>query len=195
MPDILTGADPISGSRLSWQETKVIKNCYRGAVAPVDAVAGVLWQDSGDDSFWQYDGAVWNRPNIEVGDWTPAITFGGAAVGVTYGANNAGRYVRIGDWVFLTGRLQLTSKGTSVGGVLITPLPFTCKNVDGAWSPSNHKLNLITFADQWTGFITANTVDITMGEQTMAGVYSDLTNVDFANNSVVIISAHYEIET
>jgi len=129
-----------------------------------------------------------------VGDWTPAITFGGAAVGVTYGANNAGRYILIGDWVTLTGRLQLTSKGTSVGAVLITPLPFTCKNVDGAWTPVNLRLNKISFAVQWTAFIASNTADITVGEQTAAGVYTDLTDADFADDSVVTINVTYEIE-
>jgi len=130
-----------------------------------------------------------------VGDWTPAITFGGAAVGVTYGANNAGRYVRIGNWVTLTGRLQLTSKGASNGGVLITPLPYTCKNVDGAWTPVNARLNKITFADQWTLFIAANTADITVGEQTAAaGAYTDLTDANFADDSVVTLNVTYEIE-
>ena len=195
MPGILTGADAISGTRLSFQEANKIKNCYRGAAAPVDAVAGVLWQDSADDRLYQYDGAAWNLiPPYEVDDWTPALTFGGLAVGMTYGANNAGRYVRIGDWVWLTGRLQLTAKGTSVGGALITPLPFTAKNVDGAWTPVNMRLNVISFADQWVGFIAANTADITIGEQTMAGVYTDLDNTNFANTSVIMINAHYEIE-
>jgi len=129
-----------------------------------------------------------------VGDWTPAITFGGAAVGATYGANNAGRYIRIGDWVTLTGRLQLTSKGTSNGAVLITPLPFTAANEDGAWTPVNARLNKISFADQWTLFIAANTADITVGEQTMAGVYTDLTDADFANDSVVTINVTYEVQ-
>ena len=195
MADVLTGADCIKGELIGLNKINALKNQYRAAAAPADAVAGVFWQDSADDRLYQYDGAAWNIiPYYEVGDWTPAITFGAAAVGVTYVVNNAGRYVRIGDWVWLTGRLQLTSKGSSVGDALLTPLPFTCKNDDGSWVPTNHRLNVVTFANQWTCFIAANTADITFGEQTEAGVFSAITNADFSNTSVVMIGAHYEIE-
>ena len=196
MADILTGADAISGSRLSYQEANKIKNCYRGAAAPADAVAGVLWQDSADDRLYQYDGAAWNLlgPD-EVGTWTPAITFGGLAVGVTYGATNAGRYVRMGNWVTITGRLVLTSKGASNGDALITGLPFTCKNDNGSYAAANVRLFNITFADQWTAYVNINTKTIPLNEVTAAGgVLTTLTDANFADNSEVVIGATYEIE-
>ena len=58
------------------------------------------------------------------GSWTPGVTFGGAAAGVTYGASNGGRYTRIGRLCIASFLLQLTSKGSSTGTVQLTGLPF-----------------------------------------------------------------------
>ena len=58
------------------------------------------------------------------GSWTPGISFGGAAVGVTYGANNGGRYTRIGRLCVATFLLQLSNKGSSAGAAQLTGLPF-----------------------------------------------------------------------
>ena len=129
------------------------------------------------------------------GNWTPAITFGGLAVGVTYNAaTTLGRYVRFGDWVIVTGRLVLTSKGASVGNALITPLPFTCKNYEGSWAEASVGLNKITFANQWTSFVAPNEANLYLQEQTEAGVQTPLTNTNFANDSVLRLNVTYEIE-
>ena len=60
----------------------------------------------------------------EQGTWTPAITFGGSATGVTYSTQN-GDYVRIGNVVHIGLEIRLTSKGTDTGSFRITSLPFT----------------------------------------------------------------------
>ena len=128
-------------------------------------------------------------------NWTPAIVFGGAAVGVTYNAaTTLGRYMRIGNWVMVSGRMQLTSKGTSVGNAQITPMPFTCKNYDGSYAILNLYLNYVTFANQWFGFMSPNTDDLNLYEQTEGGTQTNLTNTDFANNSVVMFGGVYEVE-
>ncbi len=55
-----------------------------------------------------------------------AISFGGAAVGVTYDAGETkGKYTKIGDRVLFTLRLLLTNKGSSVGSAKMGGLPFT----------------------------------------------------------------------
>lgn len=59
----------------------------------------------------------------EEGTWTPGITFGGNAVGVTYGSQSA-RFTRIGDVVYFRINLVLTSKGSSTGAMAITGLPY-----------------------------------------------------------------------
>jgi hypothetical protein len=57
------------------------------------------------------------------GTWTVGITFGGAAVDVTYTRQN-GRYIKVGKLVTIWGQLLLSSKGTSNGNIAITGLPF-----------------------------------------------------------------------
>ena len=194
MPDILTGANAISGSRLSFEEANIIKNCYYGA-EPANPVTGLLWRSNVDEVLRQYNGAAWDIiPFHSVGTWTPAITFGGAAVGVAYGGTNAGRYVKLGDWVSITGRLVLTSKGSSNGDALITALPFTCKNDNGSYAAASVGLFNITFADQWTAYVNINTKTILLNEVTAAGgVLTALTDANFAANSEIVIQATYEV--
>lgn len=57
------------------------------------------------------------------GTWTPVLTFGGAAVGMTY-AVQTGRYTRIGRLVVLECSISLSAKGSSVGGATITGIPY-----------------------------------------------------------------------
>jgi hypothetical protein len=69
--------------------------------------------------------------DYEEGTWTPAITFGGNSVGVTYSASNGGYYTKVGRLVTLTFVLNVTNKGSSTGGAVITGAPFSCINAEG----------------------------------------------------------------
>jgi hypothetical protein len=62
--------------------------------------------------------------DYEEGTWTPSVTFGGGSTGVTYSARN-GYYTKIGNLVYLTCLINLTSKGSSAGQFRIAGLPFT----------------------------------------------------------------------
>ena len=55
--------------------------------------------------------------------FTPAIAFGGASVGVTYGAAE-GKYTVIGNICFFDIYIDMSSKGSSTGNVTITGLPI-----------------------------------------------------------------------
>ena len=195
MPNYKTGGDLISGDRFGDDEGNAVKNHYYGPDEPADAVAGVIWVKSTDDKVYRYDGAVWVvlGPDI-VGTWTPAISFGLAAVGVVYGGTNGGRYVRFGDWVTITGWMVLTNKGSSNGNARIEDLPFTCKDDDASYSPVSIRLENVSFADKWTAWVVKNDDAIDLIEITNGGVISSLTDADFANNSTVMISVSYEIE-
>ena len=61
--------------------------------------------------------------DYEEGTWTPAVTFGGASTGVTYGTQE-GRYTKIGRLVYATLHITLSNKGTSTGSFLIHGLPY-----------------------------------------------------------------------
>lgn len=61
--------------------------------------------------------------DYEEGTWTPAIAFGGASTGITYGSQS-GHYVKIGKNVWIWGTVQLTDDGSATGAATITGLPF-----------------------------------------------------------------------
>jgi hypothetical protein len=69
-----------------------------------------------------------------VGDWTPTLT--AATPGTPTYASQFGRWTRVGDLVFLWGRIQLSSKGGITGSLSISDLPFTVANFAPAYDPS-----------------------------------------------------------
>lgn len=56
-------------------------------------------------------------------NWTPAVTFGGGSTGITYGTQ-VGRAVKLGQLVFASFDIVLTSKGSSTGAAVIGGLPY-----------------------------------------------------------------------
>lgn len=81
------------------------------------------------------DGGL-SSPRVEnvarSGAWTPVLTFGGAAVGMTQAATfPAGFWYRIGDLVFWSLDINLTAKGSSVGSASIGGLPFRAMTANG----------------------------------------------------------------
>lgn len=65
------------------------------------------------------------------GTFTPNITFGGTANGLTY-YTQKGVYTRVGDVVSAAIYLYISNKGTGVGNVVISGLPFAAKVVNGS---------------------------------------------------------------
>jgi len=61
--------------------------------------------------------------DYEEGTWTPGLTFGGSASGISF-SGQEGVYTRIGRLVHVSGRFSLTSKGAETGTANITGLPF-----------------------------------------------------------------------
>jgi hypothetical protein len=128
--------------------------------------------------------------DYEEGTWTMGVSFGGASVGVTYGVNT-GTYVKIGRQVTVNGYLLLANKGSSTGSALITGLPFTIANSGSNYSAPSFRLNEISFANQYQAYGPYNTTTIVLDELTEAGVLSNISDANFANNSEVILSFTY----
>ena len=126
----------------------------------------------------------------EEGTWTPTITFGGAAVGVTYGAN-AGTYTRIGNVV--TGRfiLGLSSKGSSSGSAVISGLPFTvnASNLGSAVVELALNFNVAMVS---SGYCGDNTTTISLFTWGATGM-SAATDLNFANNTRLDMWIQYNI--
>lgn len=127
------------------------------------------------------------------GSWTPAVSFGGGSVGITYGANNGGRYTRIGRLCIATFLLQLTAKGSSTGAAVLSGLPFTSLT-----SPV-----LATMSVGWAASLSgiSGTVEglVASGATTIAlygangGAAAALTSSNFTNSSQLQGVAIYDI--
>jgi hypothetical protein len=128
--------------------------------------------------------------DYEEGTWTIGVTFGGASVGVVY-ANNTGTYTKIGRQVTINGLIELSNKGSSSGAARITGLPFTIANTFSNYSAPTLRLSNIAFLNQFEGYGEVGDTTIRLQESTSLGVVTDLTEVEFANNSGIILSFTY----
>jgi hypothetical protein len=128
--------------------------------------------------------------DYEEGTWTMGVSFGGASVGVTT-VNNTGTYTKIGRQVTVNGLLELSSKGSSSGAARITGLPFTIPNTVGNYSAPSLRLTNIAFLNQFQGYGEINDTTIRLQESTSLGAVSDLTELEFANDSAVMVSFTY----
>jgi len=66
--------------------------------------------------------------DYEEGTWTPVLDFGGGTTGITYGTQSA-KYTKIGNVVYFSFRIYLTSKGSSTGHAHLSGFPFTVANM------------------------------------------------------------------
>jgi hypothetical protein len=70
--------------------------------------------------------------DYEEGTWTPTITFGGGATGLTY-ARQFGKYVRVGNFVNIVGHFQISTVGSSTGSAVVSGLPFSYAAITGGY--------------------------------------------------------------
>jgi hypothetical protein len=128
--------------------------------------------------------------DYEEGVWTMGVSFGGASVAVTY-STNTGKYTKIGRQVTVNGLVELTNKGSSTGDAAITGLPFTIANAFENYAAASIRISVISFSDtpQADGLI--NSTQINLSEVTNAGVFTRLTDADFANTSSIMVTLTY----
>jgi hypothetical protein len=128
--------------------------------------------------------------DYEEGTWTPAISFGGASVAVTYSEQSA-QYTKVGRQVSISGRIFLSNKGTSTGDAVITGLPFTSGSTNPYSAPSSMRVNNVSFADMLQSNVRVNNTEIAISEVTNAGVISNINDANFVNTSDIYFSATY----
>lgn len=128
--------------------------------------------------------------DYEEGEWTPVLKFGGNSVGMTY-TTQVGLYTKIGRQVTITAKIVLSAKGSSTGVATITGLPFSSKDLDGAYSCVTFYLTGITFANAFQGLIIKNTASISMKEVLEDGTATEMDNTNFVDTSYIVLSATY----
>lgn len=123
--------------------------------------------------------------------WTPQLQFGAANVGMTT-STATGTYTRIGSLIFVKGRIVLTAKGSSTGVVTIAGLPI-------AAATENQAVSIASYAN--LASITAPFGQILSGSSSIgllqhgAAAPANMTEANFTNTSVIVISGVYDIST
>jgi hypothetical protein len=124
------------------------------------------------------------------GTFTPTITFGGAAVGNVY-SSQIGSYSRVGNRVYFSLLVALSTKGSSTGNMEISGLPYT--SAASRYSSVTAVAPVTTgVTGSIVGFIDAGTSKIQMRGQNNGGD-TVLTNANATNTTQFIISGHYDI--
>lgn len=128
--------------------------------------------------------------DYEEGTFTPSLTFGGAAVGMTYGTQ-AGSYTKIGNLVTVQIRLVLTAKGSSTGAAIITGLPFASANdAHVCGGPIVVGANFSGLTSPPFAYILANTTAANLADWGATGaVNMDDTNVN-ATTSLELVATY-----
>jgi hypothetical protein len=117
--------------------------------------------------------------DYEEGTFTPTINFGGGSTGLTYnGTFTSGFYTKVGNIVYVNGSVVLTNKGSSSGQARMGGLPFTANGTPPGFSAT--WVN-ITYTGTWTHYVTG--AEMYFQEVSEAGGNTEITNVDFSNNS------------
>jgi hypothetical protein len=129
--------------------------------------------------------------DYEEGSWTPVLAFGGGSTGITY-SSQQGNYTKIGNRVFISGRIGLSNKGSSTGLVTITGLPFTSANtVFNSMSIAGFDLASITGSLQ--AYNAPNTSTVSEITYLGTGTHTGLNQSNFNNGSGLMFNFSYSI--
>jgi hypothetical protein len=103
--------------------------------------------------------------DYEEGTWTPALSASTTPPSsVTY-STQTGYYTKIGNAVFIRGRMTLTSAGTGgVGNTRISGLPFTTQNLAVAIAINIASITLDTGYTSFTGIVLGNSTMLQLNE-------------------------------
>ncbi len=127
-----------------------------------------------------------------VGTFTPSLDFGGLSVGITYSAQ-LGKYTQIGNIVYFSIQITLTSKGISTGTANITGFPVVVVNAN---PPSNAMVQVfqgITIVGD-TQLAIALTTGATAGTFLASGTgvsATQLSDTNFTNTSLIQCNGFY----
>lgn len=125
-------------------------------------------------------------------DFVPTVTFGGAAVGMTYGTRY-GYSVKAGGFVWFSCEINLTAKGTSTGSAVVGGLPYAASKQYSAVSiPYYINMTMTAGTDFGLGGLVFvnSTVNLYL---TRAASTAVLVDTNFTNTSRLILSGCYPV--
>jgi hypothetical protein len=119
------------------------------------------------------------------GQWLPSLTFGGGSLNMTYISRNA-YFSRIGSVCHITGYLNISSIGTSVGIARIEDLPFKVGASALLFPIAVEFGQKITYSGQYSLLAETGTTVLRLKQITEAGVGSDLFDTNFIGTPQII---------
>ena len=131
--------------------------------------------------------------DYEEGTWTPGASFGNGTTGITYHADNGGRYTRVGSLVTVTGYLRLTSKGSSTGTARITGLPFvpTGTGETGNFANAMGYTIAITYSGTLAIYASSGVASMYLISNSSGATSTVLTDTALGNTTATVISLSY----
>lgn len=141
-------------------------------VTPTLGVASATSISFGNEALSAYD----------EGTWTPAMTFGGSATGITY-STQTGIYVKIGKLVWIYGDIVLSNNGSGSGQAEVTGLPVTASANTGQVIPFSSWANTSGVVGNLVGSVLSSTTrfQIFMSGGTIIASATDTTLTNTAN--------------
>jgi hypothetical protein len=128
---------------------------------------------------------------VEAGAFTPSLNFNGGTTGITY-SEQTGEYTRIGNIVFFTVRMALTSKGTDVGNAFISGFPIS---TGGSNAPQTvaHAFLTITAGQNNVIIDPTGTNWALYSTNLTNGALANVTDTLFFNTSIIRFTGQYFI--
>lgn len=172
-------------------------NTYRNGLTLAGAWSNLLVNDNLTvGSLTNTATGVWSVtiPGATLRSWTPTITFGGAAVGVTYGAQSGVYEVR-GNEVIAQFQITLTNKGTSTGNAFISGLPANVRGAENSGS-ANGSGGTINYYSGTTGLTgapfprTPSGASVDLYQFTATGA-ARVTDANFTNTTTIAGTIRY----
>jgi hypothetical protein len=111
--------------------------------------------------------------DYEEGSWTPTFNNAGTA---TYGVR-AGRYVKVGNLVYATCHLDIASKNTASGNLVISGLPYTSANVSNMYGVSSS-----VHGTGWTTARRSLNILLSQNSTTTNAIYHNMTATTQSSN-------------
>lgn len=129
--------------------------------------------------------------DYEEGTWTPVLGGTGGESGQAYSAQQ-GRYVKVGQLVFVTSHTDLSTEGTITGNLQISGLPFA--SIGSVYATG--AIQWGSFATNWVNVIasiapSATTAQILGAAAAQGNNTTALTAADVQNGSSVIFAMPY----
>ena len=166
---------------------------FHGDMAYVDGDAhAYIWSDGAG---WLNLSALSTSrlSDYSTGSWTPALKFGGSAI-ESY-TTQVGRYVKMGEHVFILANITINSKGAATGTATITGLPFTTLNVANAYQtlsiPYYQSLNSVSY--MVGALVDPNGTGMTLITGS-TGSTAVLNDTHFNNGSQLVFSGSYRAD-